>query len=114
MRELATDLLIGGLWVLALARLTRLLTKDEITDFIRAWVYGRYGEDSMAARFSGCPWCVGMWLSFATIWPLFLQAGWNWWMYPLLALSGSYLVGLFAENFEDDEYADVEILDDNS
>lgn len=111
MREFATDILIGGLWVLTLARLTRLLTRDEITDFIRVWAFGRFGEDSWVARFVQCPWCVGMWLSFGTLWPVFLGGGWDWRMYPLLALSGSYLVGLFAVNLEEEEDVDIEIHD---
>jgi hypothetical protein len=106
-------LVTGGLWVLALARVTRLLTQDEITDFIRVWVYGRWGKDSSPGYFATCPWCVSMWLGFAFAWIVWLPGGeLPGYLYPLIALTGSYLVGLMASNLEPDEDIDVEIMDE--
>lgn len=107
------SMVVGGLWVLALARVTRLLTRDEITDFIRAWVFGRWGFESKLGYFVRCPWCVSMWLSFATLWPVFILTGADWRLYPFTALAGSYVVGVFAENLESDDDFDVEIQDED-
>jgi hypothetical protein len=114
MRELTMALLTTGFWVLALARVTRLMTKDEITDFLRVWIYGRWGESSTAGYFATCPWCWSMWLGFGTAWVVWLAADWPWYLYPLVALSGSYLVGVSAENLESDEHVEVEIVEDES
>lgn len=111
MHGIAIFLMIYALWALALARLTRLLTADEITDFIRVWAYKRaHGGENKLTYFVQCPWCMGMWLSFATVWSVFLVSDlWSWWLYPVLALSGSYLVGLMASNLEPDDDTEIEI-----
>ena len=106
------DLVILGLWWLALARATRLLTKDMVTDFIRIWAHRRTkGADTALTYFVSCPWCVGLWLALGSTWYVILLAEWSWWLYPVLAGAGSYLVGLMAENFEDDEDAEIVISD---
>lgn len=113
MCDFLTDLVIFTLWVVALARLTRLLTADEITDFIRAWVYRRYGEESTQAYFARCPWCVSMWVAGASAgYPLWLTE-WNWWLYPLLVLAGSYVVGILASTIEPEDDAEVEVIADD-
>jgi hypothetical protein len=113
MRDTVLDLLTFGLWVLALARVTRLLAVDEVTDFIRVAVYSRWGEDSKAGYFSRCPWCQSIWLGFASCWVVFLLTDlFSWWMYPVVALAASYLVGLMASNLEPDDDAEIEILPD--
>lgn len=48
---------------LAVHRLTRLLTEDEITRPLRAWAEARGGR---LAYLSACPWCVS----------LYVAAGW--------------------------------------
>lgn len=112
MRDFTMDLFIGALWVLALARVTRLLTTDEITDFLRIWVYRVFGHQSKMGYFATCPWCVSLWLSFLSLWTVFLITDTDWRLYPFAAFAGSYLVGLLASNFEGDDDADVEILED--
>lgn len=106
------DYLILGLWVLALARLTRLLIADEITDGIRARVFTRYGQHSRQGYFATCPWCVGLWLSLATTPYAIWLTGWSWWLYPLIAGAGSYVVGIFASRIEPDDDAEIEIIND--
>lgn len=105
------DALILGLWVVALARLTRFLIRDGITDFIRVWVFGRYGAHSMAGELAICPWCVGLWLSLASTPYVIWLTEWSWWLYPLIAGAGSYVVGILAERVESDEDIEVEIRD---
>ena len=112
MHQFATDLLAFGLWVLALARVTRLFTKDEITDPLRVVIFRRFGQDSSIAYFAECPWCVSIWFAFGSAWYVFLLTDWTWWWYPAVALTGSYLTGLFAANLEPEEDYDVMIEND--
>ena len=51
--------------VLAVARLTRLVCKDDITAPWRLAIDRKLGADSFWSRLIWCPWCVGMWVSFA-------------------------------------------------
>lgn len=112
MRDFAMDVVVIGLWMLSVARITRLLTRDSITDFIRIWAYKRSGgNETMLTDFVQCAWCVGMWVSFATAWVGPVLTGWDWWLYPLLAFSGSYLTGLMAANLEPDDEPEIEIID---
>lgn len=55
-------------WILLLAfgasgRITRLITGDTITAWIRDAVAARYGPDSIQREFIGCPWCIGFWVA---------------------------------------------------
>lgn len=106
------ELLILGLWLLAAARLTRLLIRDEITDFIRVRVFTRWGPKGRAGYFVTCPWCVGMWVSLASAPYVIWLTEWSWWLYPLLAGTGSYVTGILAERAESDEDIEVEIVED--
>jgi len=113
--DLFVDFLVDGLygfiWALSLARLTRLLTVDEITDFIRIWAYKRFGQDSRIGYFVTCPWCVSLWLGFATAPFLIWITETSWWAWPLYALAGSYVAGVSAVNLEGDDEIEVEIKD---
>lgn len=48
---------------LAVARITRLVTTDQITSSIRRWIVHKYGEGSPPAYLVHCPYCIGFWLS---------------------------------------------------
>jgi hypothetical protein len=50
---------------LAVYRLTRLVTDDELTDPLRTWVFKHRGET--AQYFVTCPWCVSVWFAFAVV-----------------------------------------------
>ncbi len=52
--------------VLATARLTRLVTKDDLTTPVRLAIDRRLGENSFLSRLIWCPWCVAVWLSPGT------------------------------------------------
>jgi len=111
----AAGLLVTGFWVLALARVTRLIVSDRLTDFLRVWAYNRSrGAESLLTYFLQCPWCVSMWLGFGSAWVIWLQVDWPGYMYPLVALAGSYLVGVMATNLESDEHIEVEIQEDDN
>lgn len=49
--------------VLATARLTRLVTKDDITARMRLAIDRKLGENSFASRLIWCHWCVAVWVS---------------------------------------------------
>lgn len=91
------DWLIIVAWTLALARATRLINADTITDPIRIWVARRWGENGTASYFLACPWCVSMWLGLAAAPFAVWLTGLTWWCWPLLALAASYLVGMTAQ-----------------
>jgi hypothetical protein len=55
--------------VLATARLTRLVTKDDITAPMRLAIDKKLGEHSLISRLIWCPWCVAVWVSiFTSFW----------------------------------------------
>jgi len=113
MRDFDLSLLLLTLWTLALARITRLVVADRLTDFLRVWAYRRSrGAETYTTYFLQCPWCMSMWLGFASSPLLWLQVDWPWFAYPLVSLAGSYAVGLMAENLESDDDVDVRVEDD--
>jgi hypothetical protein len=107
--DLLTDGVLGLLWIASVARVTRLFTVDAITDFIRAWVYGRWGEHSLQGYFSTCPWCVSIWVAFPTAPVLLHYLERDQWALPLVALAASYWAGISATKLETDD-DDVEII----
>lgn len=93
MNSLGVVLLI--LYFPALARLTKLVNDDMVTDPIRARLAAKFNKTHpMLVYFIECPWCVSVWLGAATA-PLVTYAtGWPWWMIAVIALAGSYVTGL--------------------
>jgi Protein of unknown function (DUF1360) len=82
--------------VLATARITRLITRDSITQPIRTAAVNRVGIDSRIAELIQCDWCTGMWASAAV-----MGAAWawgeHWWVQvPLLILAAAHVVGWLA------------------
>lgn len=103
-------LLLLALYALSVMRLTRLINKDTVLDPIRIHIVRAFGEQSTLVYFLTCPWCVGMWLSIATAWVPILALDWDWWLYPLIALALSQIIGLAAAL--DGEEIDIEIEDE--
>lgn len=64
--EMAVLVLAVILLPLATARLTRLIVRDIITEFLRIWIYRRFGEDSAPAKLVQCHWCAAVWMSAVT------------------------------------------------
>lgn len=52
--------------VLATARLTRLVCKDDITTPVRLAIDKKLGENSFISRLIWCHWCVAVWVSVTT------------------------------------------------
>ena len=125
--------LVGVVYLLATARLTRLVNGDTILDPLRTIPLNRMtvarntakdarraGQNAVAREYAArarrwntvlyfieCPWCVGMWVTMGTAWlPL-----WHWdnrlVQYIGIALAASHLIGVFAFA-ADTEEVDVE------
>lgn len=61
--------------VLATARLTRVISKDNIFAPVSDWVTRKFGAHSFLANLINCHWCVGVWVSGATnAYALFIAA----------------------------------------
>ena len=95
--------LVLVLYVLAVMRLTRLINFDMIMDWIHVKAAYKFTPASWQVEFLRCPWCVGMWVALGTTWfPIWLQ-GLSWWLYPLIALGTSMVVGIAAPLSSDDD-----------
>jgi hypothetical protein len=60
--------------VLAVQRLVRLFTYDNITAFVRGWFFGADPESFLGAlgTLINCPWCTGLWFSLVVVFFYFL------------------------------------------
>lgn len=120
--SLGHSILVLVVWVLAVARVTRLVNFDVVADPVRVWVAGRAaqaqaagaeaaaaghtttaaahvrreGRWNTAAYLLGCPWCVGFWVALCTVWVPVALIGWPWWSGLGVALACSHLVGVAA------------------
>lgn len=59
---------------LAVARVTRFLVDDRLSDFYRRWVVNKWGPDSKPSYLVHCPWCTSIWIALiimpaAALWP---------------------------------------------
>ena len=104
-----TTLLVLSLFVLTVARLTRLVNADFILDPIRVRIADRRGPHSTLLYFLGCVWCVGLWLSLLLAIPTVAYLGWPWWSLLPLGLSASHIVGLLAR-LDDTEDIGIETV----
>lgn len=79
---------------LAVARLSMLLTQDQLTIGYRRWVVNRFGENSQIAYLAHCDWCTSMWLAIV-IMPL--VAAWpNRWVLAAVSVPAASLISGFA------------------
>lgn len=102
-----TWIIILVTYVLATARLTRLVNADVLTDSLRIAVARKYGADSTASYFLSCPWCVSVWVALILGLGILgcTDASWLW--LPLIVPAASHLTGLLSA-LDTDE---VEIVD---
>lgn len=85
------------LYVLAVARVTRLVNHDAVLDPLRVRVYQRFGEHGEAAYFLGCAWCVSVWAAAALLPLLVAVTAWPWAFYALAAPAASWCAGMLAQ-----------------
>jgi hypothetical protein len=133
--SLGYQVLVGVVWVLAVARVTRLVNQDVVFDPVRLAVARRLssatraaGECESAGRvneasrlrvvqgrwdavsyFLGCPWCVGLWVAGFTAWIPLWFADNAVAVYAGVVLAASHVVGLVAPWSADE---DIEITED--
>lgn len=79
---------------LATARLTRLVTRDQITHKARRWALARLDHDGMIAYLIVCDWCVSMYAALAVM--AWTAWGPSWSLWPLAILASSYVTGWLA------------------
>lgn len=82
-------LLILALYVLAVSRVTRFVTRDRLTQSARTWLVRVCGEKSMITYLFHCPACLSVWVAFAVAPIVIVYAGLGWWLLPFLALGCS-------------------------
>lgn len=78
---------------IAVWRLTRLITYDAITKFIRDWFVGAH-PDSLGGTLNTlltCPWCTGLWFGMVVVFFYFLTP----YTWPLLLILGISAMGSF-------------------
>lgn len=86
--------------VFTVARLTRLITTDEISKGVRQAAARRLQPDSPVAYLLFCRWCMSVWVAApaAALWchlsALPCWSGWWWIDAPTAALALSYATGL--------------------
>lgn len=100
--------IIVVLSVLLTARLTRLVTSDMVTDWLRVLVAKKTGPTSVVSYFLSCAWCISVWVGVLVASIVVWWQDWSWWMLPLLAGAASHVTGLLT-NLDGE---DVEIVDE--
>ena len=101
-----------AIYVLVVARITRLINADVIMDPVRLVIVRAFGGAPRVAHFLTCPWCISVWAALALAWwPLYHPEN-TIMMYLGLAAAASHLVGMQAPLVADDavqvEYVDPE------
>lgn len=107
------ELLPLVIYVVAVARITRLINFDAILDRPRVAIVRFVRGNPLVVYFLTCPWCVGFWVTLATSWipvvyptnRVFLILG--------VALAASHLIGIQAP-LAADETVNVDDDDDES
>lgn len=81
---------------LAVARLTRLVTTDRITEAPRNWVLQRLKAEGLTAYLIVCDWCASFYVGLGVAAAGGLAGLWAWgWIVPL-GLAFSYVAGWLA------------------
>lgn len=81
---------------LAVARVTRLITTDYLTDPPRSWLVRRLGQNSKLAYLLVCQWCMSMWVASVAallLWAVGPVPGLVW---PMTALAMSQAAGMLS------------------
>jgi hypothetical protein len=76
------------LMTLAIMRLVRLTTYDNITAFVREWFVGKDPRSLMGSfgTLINCPWCTGLWYSLIVVF-FYFATPYAWYVILILALS---------------------------
>jgi hypothetical protein len=94
------------LYFLAVARVTTLITMDEITRPVREGLVKRFNAHLKVHRWivyllggaddnaEGCPWCMSIWVAALTAPLLWHHSGNPYFLVPMLAFSASQVTGM--------------------
>lgn len=105
---MATTWLVLALYALVVARITRLITADKLTEPFRGWVARKFRRDSPAAALDTprpvhpmtylvhCAWCTSIWVAAVLCVPAALVADVPLWWAPGLALAASQVTGILS------------------
>lgn len=107
------DLIVLAGWFLAVARVTRFVIRDELTESARIWFMHRKwhgGPTSLLAYFVNCSWCISMWVAMFSTPVAVYMAGRTWPQAILLALGASYFTGMMSRLDNDD--VEIEVTED--
>lgn len=99
---MATELIVFALALGAVLRLTRLVVEDSITAPIRELLdrgsTRKNGRPrrlvAFLAALTACSWCTSVWVAFGVLAPVWARYAYDWALYPLAALTVSWLVGI--------------------
>lgn len=80
----------------AVARITRLLTEDQLMVKYRQWVVRRWGGDSTPSYFAHCSWCTSFWVALPVM-PVAVLFPNKWVIAALAPWAASMIVGLISE-----------------
>lgn len=100
-----TTALVLATYVLGVMRLTRLATRDTITEPARIWLLKK---NPTLGYWANCPWCIGLWIAAATTLYPWHYLHLEWPILAGLALTASYLTGMLAQLDRDDLELEVE------
>jgi len=90
---------VWGVYALAVARLTGLITADEISRPARDWVIANlppYPVFIPVEYLLTCPWCVSIWVGAATVLMAWRWGGAPWLLGVALVLAMSQIAGMLA------------------
>lgn len=74
---------------LAVFRLIRLFTYDDVTEYIRSYLAkSEKGPKKTLYNLLDCPWCTGVWMSFIVIF-LYTVVPYSWVLLLIMALAGA-------------------------
>ena len=85
------------------ARITRLLTTDQVSYPIRQRIVVRLGPDHWFSYLVTCSWCLGLWVAAGVAAGAYFWAEQRWWLAVGLAASASSVTGLLSRLEGDDE-----------
>lgn len=102
------DLVFLTVYVLATARITRLINRDTITDFIRIAAMKRRPG---VAYFLSCPWCISVWIAAALGYVVWWRTGLDPVLIALTGAGASWITGMAAQLDREDIEISAEVDD---
>jgi hypothetical protein len=81
---------------MAVARLSMLITQDQITIGYRQWIIRRFGEGSKMEYLVHCDWCTSIWLAFLVMPPVLIWPN-RWALLAVSIPAASLVAGLLSK-----------------